>query len=396
MGAAASIPDTLDAEACKQLVGDKFDERKFDELKDEDGKISREVLLSLQESETLPETVQQPESSVENYIDVCLSYSESDKKSIAEEVLQAAISREKAFAKDNAEKGKESDYSKSFSGSAADTKAEKDFGKLMSEDVDNSETIESCDPTLSPVVTADDSARYEELRAAGKWMKLMGGAGCFMYIHCFTHETVALRPEDYADEDETIVEKEDPACGFCAVGKSDLMEEIAKTVETEKMTPLLIDNSEEGVLTTFFSYKSILYDLSGMGLPLSERRKKKIKPKDEMEKLRQHAVNAIKNGATLAVSLGKVDSSCNFNTLCKKDCFPIEMFQQGGKRILTPSFPAPRCAKMFREEDKEGGQVTFKEKFQLVLISTLTPTEVKSELANSLPMEHIKPIYVTF
>lgn len=237
---------------------------------------------------------------------------------------------------------------------------------------------------------------YQELRAAGKWMKLMGGAGCFMYIHSLTHETVSLRPEDFVDEEAKVVETVDPACGLCSVGISDLMDEIAKTVETEQMTPLLIDNSEEGVLTTFFSYKSILCDLSDLGLPLQERRKKKIKPKTEMEKLRQHAVNAIKNGATLAVSLGKADSSTNFKMLCKKDCFPIEMFQQGGKRILTPSFPAPRCAKMFREEDKESGQVLFKEKFQMVLISTLTPSEVKSELPDSLPMEHIKPIFVLF
>ena len=71
------------------------------------------------------------------------------------------------------------------------------------------------------------------------------------------------------------------------------------------------------------------------------------------------------------------------------------MFEAGGKKILTPSFPAPRCAKMFRDEDKESGEVLCKEGFQLVLISTLTPTEVLAELDKALPMEFCKPIFVT-
>jgi len=47
MGAAASAADKLDLDAVKALAGDKFDQAKFDELKDENGYISKEALLEL-------------------------------------------------------------------------------------------------------------------------------------------------------------------------------------------------------------------------------------------------------------------------------------------------------------------------------------------------------------
>ena len=56
--------------------------------------------------------------------------------------------------------------------------------------------------------------------------------------------------------------------------------------------------------------------------------------------------------------------------------FPVQMFEEGGKKILTPSFPAPRCAKMFTDEDKESGEVVCKDTFQMVLISNLMPSQV--------------------
>ena len=48
MGAAASaadIPDTLDADQAKTLLGDDFDQQKFEEMADEEGKITKDDLL---------------------------------------------------------------------------------------------------------------------------------------------------------------------------------------------------------------------------------------------------------------------------------------------------------------------------------------------------------------
>ena len=47
MGAAASAADKLDLDAVKALAGDKFDQAKFDELKDENGYVTKEALLGL-------------------------------------------------------------------------------------------------------------------------------------------------------------------------------------------------------------------------------------------------------------------------------------------------------------------------------------------------------------
>ena len=78
---------------------------------------------------------------------------------------------------------------------------------------------------------------------------------------------------------------------------------------------------------------------------------------------------------------GRVDYIKIRPTHCKTSptpVFPVQMFEEGGKKILTPSFPAPRCAKMFKDEDKESGEVVCKETFQMVLISNLMPSQVRA------------------
>lgn len=47
MGAAASLPDNIDLETAKSLAGDKFDQAKYDELKNDDGTIAKGKLNSL-------------------------------------------------------------------------------------------------------------------------------------------------------------------------------------------------------------------------------------------------------------------------------------------------------------------------------------------------------------
>ena len=55
---------------------------------------------------------------------------------------------------------------------------EKDFAKMLTGDEDEGPVVQQVvDSNLSPVVTTEMTERYEELRAAGRWMKLMGGQG---------------------------------------------------------------------------------------------------------------------------------------------------------------------------------------------------------------------------
>ena len=61
--------------------------------------------------------------------------------------------------------------------------------------------------------------------------------------------------------------------------------------------------------------------------------------------------------------------------------------------ICIPT-PLYRCAKFFKDEDKENGEVIPRETFKIVLISNLMPSQVMSELRDSLPMENIKVIYI--
>lgn len=443
MGAGGSVlppgDEALDKPTVKALVGEHwFDEAKFDDAAGEDGKVTRAALehiiadtQSLATASAAVPNADDPSAGsapsavttaapsadapaanlespaggsgggsgppIDTYVASILDVlDDAGRTELARRVLEAVQAREKKVAK-AAAAAVPADYSKSFSGSAADTKAERDFGKMLSGDEEGTEAQQQQDPLLLPVVGESDSARYGELRAAGKWHKLLGGAGCFIFFHTTTHETVSMRPEDFVDEgdqsDATAVKEEDDAGGLHRVVLTDLVAELDKCVD-EKLTPLLVDNSDDRKVERFFEYHGKLVDFTGLGLPINEQRKRKIKPKAEMEKLRVAAVAAIKAGSTLVLNLGNIGDNVNFKALCKRDVFPIEMFSEAGKRILTPSFPEPRCAKMFRDEDKEASGVTFRDTFRLVLITALTPAEVQSSLAESLPMENIKPMYI--
>ena len=352
-----------------------------------------------EQSEAAP-SEEAEDAAIESYITTALALTESEKADAARLTLAAAEAREKAIKKDMVLTEKKNDYSKSFSGTAADTKKEKDFAKMLTGDTDDAPAAhEVADPHLSPMVTVESSERYDELRAAGRWMKLMGGQGCWIWIHSLTKETLAMRPPDFEEEGASVEKKAfDPAQGFASCLMPDLMEELEKCFEEENKTPLLIDGSHDKNIVTFFEIKGLVADLSNLGLTKAQQRRKKIKPKEEMEKVRQQAVNAIKSGSTLCLSLGEFNGQdMSFKQgLCKKDTFPVEAFEDGGRKLLIPSND-PRCRAMFRSEDKEGGIVTWKDKFRMVIVSSLTVTDFKTELwaSNALPNEHIKPIYVT-
>ena len=56
--------------------------------------------------------------------------------------------------------------------------------------------------------------------------------------------------------------------------------------------------------------------------------------------------------------------------LCSKDAFPVEVFQNGGAKLLQPDYD-PRYKKLYRPEDLEHGEAIVREGFQVLLITGL-------------------------
>jgi hypothetical protein len=123
-----------------------------------------------------------------------------EKKAYNDSVVAAIVELEKKRAREiKAKRAKEGteDYSKSFSGTAEDTKAEREAAAVM-RGSDGAASAEQDNPLLRrPVITYAFEERA--LRKGGVWKKYMG-AECFMYIHTLLRDIVSVRPEDYEDE----------------------------------------------------------------------------------------------------------------------------------------------------------------------------------------------------
>ena len=152
--------------------------------------------------------------------------SEADRKAYMSSVVLAAINQEKANYKPAAVA---QDYSKSFSGSAADTKAEKEAAALMKGDggaADQDEVAEDaeggadCHPHMrrphisraKRTAPANEQLLRKALAAHDRHiladpdvsipLKFLGPSGCFVYIHSATKEVVSLRPSTYDEDDD--------------------------------------------------------------------------------------------------------------------------------------------------------------------------------------------------
>ena len=129
-------------------------------------------------------------------------------------------------------------------------------------------------------------------------------------------------------------------------------------------TPLVVDDSEDSKVDTFFSYQSsIIFDGKKMGLDKSMR---KVPVGDIMEENRKKLVGAIQYGYPVVIALTKsvTDFATTFSDeaclkaedqqgLVFKDgqqsYFPIEIFKNAGKGLLTEE----SMNRLFREEDKK-------------------------------------------
>jgi hypothetical protein len=292
------------------------------------------------------------------------------------------------------------DYSKGFSGTKADTDTEKDFAKVLlnGTSLNDDGQYFSHFPILRPPIIKHPEEETA-LRKCGVWVRYLGASGCYMYCHNLTRAIVSVRPEDYIETDENLNDKNnaeevrDPANGLLSCALVDLPATIEQLrASGNNKTPLILDGTKENLCLTFYSMKAMLADVSQLVVPYAISG---LKRTDLMEKCRVKLVGAMKSGSTFALYLGSCTiEHADFKTkLCKKDVFPIEIFQTSGERMLIPKRePIYKC--LYREEDLEHGIAVLREGFKVVCISSCDPYEYEQLLSDSIPLGYMIPIYV--
>ena len=202
-----------------------------------------------------------------------LSMSAEEKNAFCSAILESATAREVQIAKKEALAAKVQDYSQSFGGTAADTRNEKEAAAILrgAGGGGGGGTGEEEENALYPLLVRpkiDSSYDLQQLRKYVKWGKVMGGKGCFLYLHLLTKEVVSNRPEDFDDttnsennnqtNNTTTTTTIDPSNGLETVELSDLQLTVDRIVKENKKTPLLIDRSATQAVRAFFSYKGLL------------------------------------------------------------------------------------------------------------------------------------------
>ncbi|CAM9345209.1 unnamed protein product [Ectocarpus sp. 12 AP-2014] len=206
-----------------------------------------------------------------------LALSVDEKLELGKAVLQAVLQKEDGLRVKMESAG---DYDRSFGGTKQDTQAnneslsyhapaeqvENEYASLVRGD-HGAEPTEHTFPILR-TVECNNQEDLVKLRSAGSWLRYLGAKGCYLWIHSLTREVTALRPPDYVDENSLAEarEEENVTGGYPTCPLSGLPELIEKIVDQDKRTPLLIDNSEEGKVTAYLSYKAVLVDVSVLAI----------------------------------------------------------------------------------------------------------------------------------
>lgn len=346
------------------------------------------------------------------------SMKDDEKESFHNNFIEAVLLREEARSKAAAKNASSAatDYSKSFGGTAEDTKKEKDAAALMrgegNEGSGGNDADSHSDLLAPPKI--DKSSEFFEwemafLRKNGVWKRFLGSIGCYLYINVLSKEVLSIRPSAYDEaldpqptdsannaseggDPELLKRINDPANGLKRVKVEDLLAEVERIVSEEKKTPLIIDTSKEQISRTFFSYKGHLEDVSPLSIPFA---KSALKRGDLMERCRKTLVRALKTGQTFALYLGEVSiEHADFKKkLCNKTVFPLDTFTNAGLKLLMPE-SEPRFKAIFREEDMESGQCISREGFKVVVITSLNPYDYEALLSDCIPLGYCLPIYL--
>lgn len=185
------------------------------------------------------------------------------------------------------------------------------------------------------------------------------------------------------DEIEVINELKQPQLSVKEIDLISLLEECEQSVANGK-TPLVIDNSDDNKVDTFFGYRSFpVIDGKKMGL---DKSMKKIPVVDIMEEARKKLALSLKIGMPLIIAMTKsvTDFANTFNDIKARELhglpsdlafLPTELFDKGGKNLLSDEY---LNALIRKDERKDTGDLAISRNpdgFYVILTSQFSPED---------------------
>mgnify|MGYP001229186017 CR=1 FL=1 len=339
---------------------------------------------------------------------LCLS--KDDLETHHQAVLTAVAKRENERKKIMIEEEKRGDYSKSFSGTADDTKNEAEAASLLKVGGPGAGEEDSSDDStgeyaiLRPFKRNVPTSALAALEEKGKWMKYLNMNGCFGYVHGLTLEARGNRPDSFVDPSEK--EKADAEAEAAKKKKEEVrtiapkeIKEVLDEVEEMRGKTLLLltDGEHDEALRTFFTMHGVVCDLSALGQSLSEQRKKGTKVKQVLEECRKSIVQALQRGATLAIFIGDIDGDDMpiLEKLCQKPLggpkkFPSQLFENKGKGLFDKHGGSKLKLNLLFSDDETdaAGGCMFSVKFQTCIISSSGKKSYKRQLKSCFPLDN--------
>ena len=183
-----------------------------------------------------------------------------------------------------------------------------------------------------------------------------------------------------------------------------------KRAQAAGKTPLLIDNSEDRLIDTFYSYQQVQV-LEAKRMVLDEA--KGTARAAVLERARVQLVNAMRFGQVLYVRLA--NTACDFsNKYSGADTLPLELFDASAVALLNEKFgsaPADVAdeqarhvganlweaaedpfAATLRAEDAAKGAFVPRRGFEVILCTHFGAEDATELLSGKLPMEKLQPI----
>ena len=164
-------------------------------------------------------------------------------------------------------------------------------------------------------------------------------------------------------------------------------------------TALLVDNSPDRVVDTFFLYRPVQV-LEAKAMVVEERTGRRSRAQ-VLEQARQKLVNAMRYGQALYVRMST--TACAFRTTYNgATSLPLAIFDQTAVDTLRTRHSGPMGENLFgsdhplagvlREEDTEHGFFTARYGFEVVVSTHLAKDDFSTILQRALPMEMLQPI----
>jgi len=188
---------------------------------------------------------------------------------------------------------------------------------------------------------------------AGRWYRFLNAKGdCHVYVHNYTRDITATRPENFTE----LTEHEKKRLEKLGTFILDLPSEIQRVYDKEKAIPIIFGSEDTcEALKQFF-----LYDKDGQLLDATKLNRVNAKA---LEESRQAIVNAMTLGKTLCIFLG--DSIPELQEkICipkNRDSFPRAVFAYDG-------LGEGAREKFYRDADREAGMCVVRDGFRVCVV----------------------------